>query len=144
MQTAMDIKDLILPLIAALWGCTTLVFSATAELNRLRDIVILGHDKGGTGETLSLKHRHHIMHNDWKPMVACMITACFGFSAVSAISPFLLERDLHPVPAWLITLAVTLYAAFMGVVWIPTARSDWRAMKAALEEPPPKAHRAHY
>jgi len=127
----MEPKDLLLPLLASLWGCTTLVFTATAEVNRLRDIVILGHDKG---HVIPPGHLDHVMRNDWKPMVACVIVACFGFSLVSGLSPLLLDKDHdHRVAVWFIPIGVAIYTAFMGFIWIPAAFRDWRAMKAACE-----------
>ncbi len=126
----MQVKDLVLPLVAALWGCTNLVLSTTKELNRLRDVVILGHDGG---HPIPPEHCKHIMENDWKPMTACIILVCFGFSAISGLSPFLLQMEESGIAAWAIALGVALYSAFMGANWIPAALKDWRAMRAANE-----------
>jgi len=124
----METKDLLLPLIAALWGCTTLVFSATIELNKIRDRVILGQD---AGQPIPPEHQKHIMHNDWKPMTACIIFVCLSFSALAASSPWLLTQ--RTLEASLIAGGVAVFSAFMGLIWIPAARADWRAMNTAYE-----------
>jgi len=124
----MEMKDLLLPLIAALWGCANLVLAATVELNKLRDKIILGHD---AGHPVTLEHQKHIMNNDWKPMAACAIIVCLGFSAVAAFSPLLLNEQTFKVS--LIALGIASFSALMGLVWIPGALADWRAMNAAYE-----------
>lgn len=128
-EDALHTKDLIIPLLAALWACTTLVFTVAKELNRLRDSIILGHD---AGRIIPPEHLKHIMDNDWKPMLWCVMFVCFGFSLVSGASPFLLDTQEQTREAWAIAFGVSVFTGFMGCIWIPAARSDLRSMNDAL------------
>lgn len=127
----MDTKDLILPLLAALWGCTDLVFTVTKELNRLRDSIILGHDNG---KVIPPRHLEHIRDNDWMPIAWCVAFACLGFSLVAAALPLLLDTQDKTLQAWPVAVGVSIFMGFMGCKWISAACSDWHSMNSAIQQ----------
>lgn len=122
-----------LPLVGALWACTTLTVTVNCELNRIRNVILLGDDDG---KLMPVFLREHMMYNDWLPMFRCIIAACLGFSAISVCSPIFLPPENRTLSAWSIAVGVAVYTSAMAVVWIPAARKDWNAMKLAIKSIP--------
>ena len=125
----MGVEGLLLPLVGAFWACATVILSATMEINKIRDRVILGND---SGQSIPLEHRVHTMKYDWLPMALCVIFMCSGFAVLIAYLPAFLPAEARPkaIPA---ATVIALFSALIGLVWIPGAFADWRAMKAAIE-----------
>jgi uncharacterized membrane protein (DUF485 family) len=74
-----------------------------------------------------------MMHHDWLPILGCIISACLGFSAISAYSPYLLPTKDQTSSAWTIAIGVAIYTFAMAAIWIPTAIADWKTMKHAIQ-----------
>lgn len=124
-------ENFALPLVGALWACTTLTLTVTCELNRIRNVILLGHDDG---QAIPVSLRAHMMYHDWLPILGCIISACLGFSAISAYSPNFLAVKDQTASAWSIAIGVGVYTFLMAAIWIPTACSDWKIMKEAIRK----------
>jgi hypothetical protein len=83
----MQLRDLLLPLLAALWALCTIVFNGTKELNFIRDRIMFADAEGFRA---TLPNRKLLAWNDWLPLLMLMIFACIAFGAVSGFSPMLL------------------------------------------------------
>jgi hypothetical protein len=126
----MEPKDLLFPLIGALWACGNLIFTVTVEANKIRDRVIIGRD----GEhALDLEFRKHLMRNDWRPYSRFVTVASLGFGALAVCSPYLLSDSAQRASAQPIALLVGVASFLMGACWIPAAFRDWNAMKRAID-----------
>ena len=123
-------KDLLLPLIAALWACATLVFNVTTECNSIRNQVILGYD--GT-RAFTPVHREHMMHSDWLPYAILVALVCIGFATLAAWTPRLMPEPTNRRLARPISLFVCAGMAVMALAWIPSALSDWHYMRTTLD-----------
>lgn len=119
-------NNVILPLLAALWACTSLVFTVTKELNAIRDRVIWGEN----GKPLPDGQGEHLMRNDWFPMCICIICVCVGFSGLSAAMPFMIP-DSQTSGSIAVCLCVAGFSFLMAAAWIPSGRRDWKAMESA-------------
>lgn len=125
----MEPKDLLFPLIGALWAFGNLILTVTFEANRIRDRVIIGCD----GEhDLDPEFRKHLMSNDWIPYSIFVTVACLSFGVLAVWSPHLLSDSAQRATAQPIALFVGFASVFMGACWILTAYRDWIAMKRAI------------
>jgi hypothetical protein len=125
----MESKDLLFPLIGALWACANLIITVTVAADKIRDRVILGHD----GEhRLDLEFRKHLMCNDWLPYAMFAAVACVGFAVLAVYSPCLLSETAQRDNAQFIARLVGGASAGMGACWMWAACGDWRAMKRAI------------
>jgi hypothetical protein len=128
----MEPKDLLFPLIGALWAFGNLILTVTFEANRIRDRVIIGRD----GEhTLDPEFRKHLMSNDWIPYAIFVTVACLGFGVLAVWSPHLLSDPAQRASAQPIALFVGFASFFLGACWILTACRDLIAMKRAIARP---------
>jgi SNF family Na+-dependent transporter len=125
----MESKDLLFPLIGALWACANLIIAVTVEANKIRDRVIIGRD----GEhALDPEFRKHLMCNDWLPYSGFIAVASLGFGALAVVSPYLLSESAQRASARPIALFVGVASFLMGACWIPASYGDWNAMKRAI------------
>ena len=135
-------KDVLLPLIGALWACATLLFSVTTHCNSIRDRVILGRD--GTMD-IPMSHRVHLMHSDWLPYALLVTLVCVGFSTLAACTPRMVSNAAQRSIARPIAIFVSVGTAVMALAWVPSAFSDWFYMRDTLQsaqvsaQPLPKA-----
>jgi hypothetical protein len=119
----MEPKDLLLPLLAALWALCSLVHSGTKELNSIRDRILFP-DAGGFRATLP--HRNLLARNDWLPLLILLNFACIAFGVVSALSPLLLAHGKRGFYAWVLAIFVGIFAFAMSATLILTGISEWR------------------
>jgi hypothetical protein len=129
--TYTELKDLLLPLVAALWALFTILLSGTKELNSLRDRIMFG---GTEGVQMTPEHRKLVAENDWRPLIGLMTVASLAFGLVAAISPFLLKPTDQVLGAWILAELVALCAFAMVAVFVFTGISDWREIKKHLPD----------
>jgi hypothetical protein len=125
----MELKDLLLPLFAALWALCTIVQNGTKELNSIHDRIMF---PDANGFRTTLQHRKLLAKNDWRPLQKLLILACVAFAIVSGISPMLLTHKSGW--AWVLALCVVVPAAGMALVLIFDGGSDWRLICESLKE----------
>ena len=89
----MESKDILLPLVAALWALCTLLFAVARGVNAIRDKVLSGRDAGGR---LTRKHLKVLVVDDWKPLsLAIQVPAWFSVLLHSLLpSQFVQKSDL--------------------------------------------------
>jgi hypothetical protein len=125
----MEVKDLLLPLVGALWACASLVLPLVQELNRIRDKVLTGFD--GT-IVLKTEHRLLLLENDWCMLGAFVVVLCIAFGVIAGASPLLLAPPRRSRMVWIIAGFVALVATGTGVLWATTSPPDYRAMRKAI------------
>ena len=123
----MEPRDLLFPLIGALWASGNLIFNVMVEANKIRDRVILGRDGNLTFDT---EHRKLMIKNDWLPFAAFVTFACLGFGALAFWSPYLLKSD--QASARPIAILVGVASVLMGAIWTPAAYRDLIAMRRSI------------
>lgn len=125
----MQLRDLSLPLLAALWALCTIVFNGTKELNFIRDRIMFADAEGFRA---TLPNRKLLAWNDWLPLLMLMIFACIAFGAVSGFSPMLLAAADRLPYAWALAIFVALCACGMAITLIVTGIGEWRLMCKCL------------
>lgn len=126
-------KDLLLPLIGALWACATLVLSLTLELNKLRDKILVGSDGGCV---LGPEHRLLMIESDWIPLGWLVVGLCFAFGAMACAMLFLMSKeDRSHLAIRAVVLIVVLVSFSSGVAWKITSYRDLAAMRKELTLP---------
>jgi hypothetical protein len=128
-EDMMYAKDLLFPLVGALWACGNLLFNAMVEANKIRDRVILGRDGN---LTLDLEYRKLMIKNDWLPIAAFVSFACLGFSVLAFWSTYLLIDN--QVSARPLTIFVGIASVLMGAAWTPAAYRDLTAMRRSIAQ----------
>ena len=123
-------KDLLLPLIGALWACSTLVFSVATYCDVIRNRVILGRDGA---IKLPMDYREHIITHDWVPYACLVALICIGFSTLAAYAPRLLDQPEHRRTARPIALFISVTTAIYAIVWIISIPGDYSLMRAAIQ-----------
>jgi len=126
----MEPKDLLFPLIGALWASGNLIFSVMVEANKIRDRVILGRDGN---LTFDIEHRKMMIRNDWLPFAAFVTFACLGFGTLAFGSPYLLAKT-DQASAWPIAILVGVASVLMGLIWTPSAYRDLTAMRRSIAQ----------
>ena len=122
-------KDLLLPLVGALWAFTTLAVTMVLAINSIRDKIITGFD---AGNHLTLAHRQLLYENDYGPLGDALVLASLLFGVFCGITIFLIRRPLRRWPvvgAILFTAGVPIA---MAIFWRWTAPKDRQAMEIAL------------
>lgn len=127
----MDAKDMMLPLVAALWACGTLVFTVTRELNAIRDKV-LGIGNSISASPLTKEQIKVLIYHDWIPLYMAVVIIAVIFCAVACISPLLVESKQRSKPVWIVAILVAVYSAFMAGASLYGAHADWKVMCSAL------------
>lgn len=125
----MDARDLLFPLVGALWACGNLLFNAMVEANKIRDRVILGRDGN---LNLDLEHRKLMIKNDWLPIAAFVSFACLGFGVFAFWSTYLLNDNQSRARP--IAICVGIALVLMGAVWTPAAYRDLTAMRRSIAQ----------
>jgi hypothetical protein len=141
-RNLMQLKDLLLPLLAALWALCTLVLSGTHELNSIRDRIMFPEPIAAHA---SVAQREEYAQNDWLPLALLLPSACFAFGVIAICSPSLLDKNKNElqkeakqrITAWLISVLVGVFAFLMTIVFIVTEPSDWRAMHEIIQKQTP-------
>jgi len=122
--------DVLLPLVAALWGCATLVFNVTKELNIMRDKIIFG---AHAVPPIPLSHRRLILESDWCPQVGFIILAGLGFAALAWSAPQLISATTPGRGVLLrVSRGIALLAGAGALAWLLSAVVELRTMRAAL------------
>jgi hypothetical protein len=125
----MQLRDLLLPLLAALWALCTIVLNGTKEPNSIRDRIMF---PDSNGFRTTLQHRIVLARNDWLPLLILLIVACVMFGLVSGLSPMLLDKLVWP--ALVLAICVASLAGAMAVVLLFSGYSDWRLICECLKE----------
>lgn len=130
-------KDILLPLVAALWALCTLLFAVAREVNTIRDKVLSGRDAGGN---LKRRHLEVLVTHDWKPLSLAIQVLAWVFCAIASIAPFSISGEKRSCYVIFVAVLVALYSAFMGVAWRWGAHRDLKEMSQAIRDhvdPPP-------
>src|SRR5258708_2462090 len=126
----MGTKDLLLPLLAALWALCTIVLTGTKELNSIRDRIMFADAEGFLA---TLQHRKLLAWNDWLPLQILMNAACVAFAAVSIILLILL--NIGGWTFWVIAIVVAVITCGMSLALVVTGIGEWRLICQCLREP---------
>jgi len=117
-------KDVLLPLVAAIWAAVAITIPAAQMTNERKDAVI----SGFLGDHhISATHREAILNNDWVGYVGCNIAVGILF----AILLILITRKLERAFAVFGIACAILSAGYSGV-WAYTAHRDYPVMEAAV------------
>jgi hypothetical protein len=127
----MEARDLLLPLLAALWALCTLVLNGTKELNSIRDRILFPNNEGFL---TTLPHRNLLARNDWLPLLILLNFACIAFGTVSAFSPMLLPHRERVLYVWALAVFVGIFAIAMSATLIFTGISEWRLIRESLQK----------
>jgi hypothetical protein len=114
MQTA----TAILLLLAALWASLSAKATAFENINKRRDLILLGKLDG---EVLSPEHLRLIYESDWRPLAIGATVSSALFGIVVALIPYLVEGTSDS--RW-ITVACFVVAAY----YVIAAAFTWRNM----------------
>ena len=119
-------KDVLLPLVGAMWACASLIYTVTKDLNTMRDKVVTGF---ADGAWLTLPHRDHMMVADWLPYAISVFIVCIGFGCFALWVPTLLPATAASKRAKPVSRFVACFAFIIIIVWAPGAIRDWRLMQ---------------
>jgi hypothetical protein len=126
----LEVKDLLLPVIAALWACGAFVLPLIQELNRIRDKVLIGMDGNNA---LNAEHRRLLCENDWLPLGVFLVCLCLGFGLLCGSSIFVIAPERRSLRVMAPPIFVGGIIFSTGVLWTATAPRDFRAMNHAIE-----------
>ena len=131
-----QIAELLLVMVAGLWGFANAQFAGAKLVNEIRDNIILG--RRGEQE-LTLEHRRHMAFRDWRPINVGIVFASFAMACVViaaailiASSPEIEGKGLVKFFVVVVSFMVAFVPLLATVGWCFSLFKDWQLIRQTI------------